>query len=111
MANSMKYGRIVDATTGKGIPDVSVIAAANFFAGPGLGGDNTYRVISHTDENGNYWIPSTWLQMNIMPPVGSPHTRWLISAYKLGYVFVGDEQAWSAQSGRISSICAADLRA
>lgn len=97
MANSAKSGRIVDVTTGQGIPDVAVIAAANHYAaGPnGNGGDNTYRVITHTDANGNYWIPSQWVHLFVTLPYGNSHHTWLISGFKPGYAFVGDDAAWT----------------
>lgn len=102
MANLPKTGRLVDVTTGKGIPDAAVIAAANFYGESfaGSGGDNVYRVIVHTDANGDYWIPNTWLHIGNWIPtipffIRNPHTTWLITAFKPGYVFVGDEKAWT----------------
>lgn len=96
MANTPKTGKVIDATTGKGMPDVLVIAAARFYAGPVIHGSANsapYRIITRTDSDGNYWIPNTWMHTTFGLPGTDPRERWVITAFKLGYVVEGDEEA------------------
>src|ERR1700752_2892876 len=65
MARVPKTGRIVDATSGEGIPDVTVIASATFYACGGLvetrcASNTEYRMLTRTDANGRYWIRPTF---------------------------------------------------
>jgi hypothetical protein len=99
MSNTPKSGKVVDAVTGKGMPDVIVIAAATFNAGPVIHGSSRatpYRIITHTDANGNYWIPSTWSHLSFGMPGTDPREKWLITAFRLGYALEGDEKALKA---------------
>ncbi len=97
MANMPKVGRIVDATTGKGMPDVTVIAAAHFFSQAAFSSNaySPYRIITHTDSNGYYWIPSTWAYLAFAMPWQEPRLTWVVTAFKPDYAIVGDEKAWS----------------
>ncbi len=101
MVFSPKVGRVVDVTTGKGIPHAAVIAAALLRSDKAYGGDGVYRVITYTDADGNYRVPNTWshafgetLEYLITMRAAGPHVVWVITALKPGYAFVGDEDAW-----------------
>lgn len=94
MAYSAKTGRVVDAVTRKGIPDVAVIASGYFFSG-GLYQTQhgcTYNVIGYTDSEGKYWLPGTWRHISPGLPYLDPHNTWSITAVKPGYVFAGDKE-------------------
>jgi hypothetical protein len=104
MAHSPKYGRVVDAVTGKGIPDAVVLASAFYTDDPvGLpighspsgSGVVLYHVATRTDENGSYRLPTTSPNPRILVPSIRPRFRWVVTAYKWGYGVVGDEKAWS----------------
>jgi len=100
MANAAKYGRVVDASTGKGIPDALVIHATRFNPGAAFyGGDPLTRAMVRTDENGNYRIPSAWFTWPASIPfrlfVNEAHTTFLITAFKPGYAFLSDDKAWA----------------
>ncbi len=97
MANMPKGGRIVDATTGKGMSDVTVIAAAHFFSQAAFSSNaySPYRIITHTNSNGYYWIPSTWAYLAFAFPWQEPRLTWVVTAFKPDYAIVGDEKAWS----------------
>lgn len=104
MAHSPKYGRVVDAATGKGIPDAVVLASAFYTDDPvGLpighspsgSGVVLYHVATHTDANGSYRFPTTSPNPRILVPSVRPRFRWVVTAYKWGHGVVGDEKAWS----------------
>jgi len=99
MSNTPKSGKVIDGTTGKGMPNVLVIAAAKFNAGPMIHGSarsTPYRIMTRTDTDGNYWIPNTWRHTTFGFPGTDPRERWFITAFKLGYVVEGDEKAVKA---------------
>jgi hypothetical protein len=100
MANTPKAGRVIDVTTGKGVPDATVIAAAKIYAGSVYsGGENIYRVITHTDKYGNYAIPGTWREswsnLPFRLPGANAHISWFITAFKPNYGFADDEEVWT----------------
>lgn len=98
MVNTPKFGRIVDATTGKGMPDVEVIAVGHFRAqGPihGSVAEYPYRIVTHTDADGNYWIPNMLLHLRFGLPGTDAMQTWMITAFKPGYAIVGNEKSWS----------------
>lgn len=103
MVFSPKVGRVVDVTTGKGIPNAAVIAVALLRADKAYGGDGVYRVITYTDADGNYRVPNTWSHawgettfFLITMRAAVPRVRWVITALKPGYAFVGDDLVWSS---------------
>jgi hypothetical protein len=94
-----KTGRIVDGATGNGIPDIPVIAIGssggmNFFGGGNY--HQLYRILTRTDANGTYRIPSTWRSAPYWSglPGTRPQVNWAITAFKIGYAVVGDDDAW-----------------
>lgn len=92
MANTPKFGRIVDVT-GKGVSNIAVIAHGEFGAeryNGGLTREYTYRVVTHTDADGNYWIPSTWTHIRFALPGMDAQSRWYITALKPGYAIATD---------------------
>ncbi len=98
-AFSPKVGKVVDEQ-GRGISDVTIIAVGKVFDGSSASmGETLYRVMATTESDGSYSIPGTWLQsqrvLPIRPPWFTPRVRWLISAIKPGYVFVGDDLVWT----------------
>lgn len=95
MANMPKSGRLVDESTGKGVPDATVIASAIFNAENPIHGsarDEPYRVLTTTDEDGRYYIPSTWGHLRLALPGMDARERWIITAYKPGYVVAADDE-------------------
>ncbi|MHB8744498.1 MAG: carboxypeptidase-like regulatory domain-containing protein [Sulfuricaulis sp.] len=99
IAHSPKFGRVVDITTGAGIADAYVIAAAYMVdRGDGFIEAHTattteYRVVVRTDSNGRYWIPNTWLHLDFdhfYPFFGSHEESWKLTVIKLGYVLEDD---------------------
>ena len=97
MTNAPKAGRVVDATTGEGMPGVTVIASAHFFAqNPvhGSASDYPYRIITQTDAHGAYYIPATWQDISFAFPGMEAREEWLVTAFKPRHAVVGDEQAW-----------------
>jgi len=98
MANMPKTGRVIDATTGKGMAGVAVIASAQFAAQNLIHGSNVscrYRIITHTDADGGYYISNTWSRLAFGLPGTDPQISYAIVAYKAGYVIDGDERAWT----------------
>lgn len=98
LAHMPKEGTVIDVETNKGMPNVTVIAAARFYQqGIGWGGSNhsdLYSIVTTTDENGHYSIPATWLDMKIGVPGADRTLSWMISALEPGYALVGDEKGW-----------------
>lgn len=105
-----KRGRVVDVTTGKGMPGVFVIATGDaygqVFNPVSSGGfdDPLYRIVARTDANGDYTIPSTWAHAEIwFPPIPfllKLQAEWKITAFLPGYAVVGDEVAWRSFDDR-----------
>lgn len=103
MARVPKSGRVVDSTTGKGIPDATVIAWATFSACGGVvesrcSSTTEYRLLTRTDQDGNYWIRNNYLSgiMPLIPIVLSDRREsWQITVIKPGYAVVGDHVAWT----------------
>jgi len=94
MSNTPKFGKIIDATTGKGMPDVAVIALGHFFAQNPIHGSRAgyvYRLVVHTDENGNYHFPSTWSRVQVGLPGSGATATWFITALKPGYAIADDD--------------------
>src|SRR5437660_817150 len=60
---SPKVGRVVDVTTGQGVPGAAINAASRLGAEGHGSGDGVYRVITYTDADGNYRVPGTWSYM------------------------------------------------
>ena len=111
-----KRGRIMDAATGRGLPDVSVMinwTSGGYGVAGSFGGCDLQRV-AITDADGDYTIPNVygavkfqriWWKKLLAPLLGmsSPGIgyHWSLVAFKPGYVRVGDE-------GRIHNAAAAD---
>lgn len=95
-AYAAKTGKVVDAQQ-KGIPDVAIIASAKFelrYALEGGAQGVLYRFVTYTDTDGNYSIPGMWSHAMTMFPVlpgATPRVKWVITAFKPGYLIVGDE--------------------
>jgi hypothetical protein len=92
-----RTGKVIDGATGKGIPNIPVIASA-YFRGTGLMGtgyqEDRYRVITYTDSDGVYHIPGQWRFLSFELPLPLDyHTGWTIVAFKIGYAIVGDDDA------------------
>lgn len=107
MANSPKKGRVVDKTTGQGMADVAVIATAEFsadngfrFHGGGGGPRCTYKVVTFTDNNGDYSIPNQWLHMTFGIPLlqSESETTWTLTALKPRYAIVEDADDYLAMT-------------
>jgi len=105
MVHAPKSGRIVDEATGKGIPNAFVIAAGVMIcSGSGFieahtSAESEYRVVVHTDDDGNYWLPNKWLHLtfdHFYPFFGSCNEKWKLTAFKPGYVVSDDERIWAA---------------
>jgi hypothetical protein len=98
-AYSAKEGRVIDTATGNGMPNVAVIAVANFFGANLVHGSTQatlYRVITHTDADGNYRIPSKWGELVWWFPSipgTAPDIRWIITVFQPGYAVIGDDRA------------------
>ena len=106
-----KYGRVVDAETGAGIPGVKFIVnwRTSSTGLPGLtGGGGTWcdlQKIVVSDPDGNFMIPDVSKELDIsdrgtrssMTAMGllsvTHDTDWVISAFKPGYVGVSDLEA------------------
>ncbi|MCE7950625.1 MAG: carboxypeptidase regulatory-like domain-containing protein [Xanthomonadales bacterium PRO7] len=100
MTYSPKTGRVVDATTGKGIPGVTVTALGWFWQG-GLfttSSGCTFASFGLTDANGYYRTPSGWRRVNPGAPWFHPGNSWTINAVKPGYTLV-DKSNFKAGSG------------
>jgi hypothetical protein len=106
MTHSSKVGRVVDTITGKGLSGVAVIAAAEvtssatFSPETRTATETEYRVIVRTDSDGNYQIPGTWFHLNfshLIPFFGTTTERWMLTAFKPGYVLTDDEASWNSQ--------------
>ena len=103
MATHMpKTGLVIDTETGKPMPHVIVIASGWSSQGGvlvGNGGYSTlYRIVTYTDDEGRYEIPSTWLDMVLWVPGFSPRVGWVVTVFQTGYAVEGDERAWEADS-------------
>jgi hypothetical protein len=98
-AYSAKYGRVVDASTGEGIPGAFVIAASQFHASNLLNGarhEHPYRMLTRTDAHGDYEFPSTWEHARFGIPGIGAMTSWSITVFKPPYTMVGDETWWAS---------------
>lgn len=109
-----KTGLVIDTETGKPMPHVIVIASGWSSQGGvlvGNGGYSTlYRIVTYTDDEGRYEIPSTWLDMVLWVPGFSPRVGWVVTVFQTGYAVVGDERAWEADSrGMLSRQAASGL--
>lgn len=96
MAHSPKTGRVIDAETGQGMVGVYIVASASFYAQGLFGGsadEPLYRIVTRTDSNGEFKLPSTWSKASFALPIASPRVVWMVTAVKPGYVVVGDEDA------------------
>ena len=97
-----KTGIVVDSETGRPMPHVIVIAAGWTSGGPvlvGPGGySDLYRIVTFTDENGRYRIPSTWNEIITGGPSFGSRTGWVVTVFKPGYAVVGDEKGWEFRS-------------
>ncbi len=108
-----KHGRIVDAYTGAGVPDVKVIAnwrtSSTGLSGYYSGGTwCDLQKIATTDADGNYTIPDVSGELDISDrgthggltpsgPLSVKHDAdWLLITFKPGYVRVGDREKLSA---------------
>ena len=91
-------GLVIDAETGKPMPNVIVIASGWSSQGGvlvGNGGYSTlYRIVTTTNAEGRYYIPTTWLDMVPWVPGFDPQVGWVVTVFQPGYAVVGDEQAW-----------------
>jgi hypothetical protein len=93
MANSAKRGRVVDAKTGEGMTGVFVIASAAYYAQGLVHGStqgNPYRIVTQTDADGHFHIPSTWSSSQLSLPWLDSRERWIVTAFKPGYVIEDD---------------------
>lgn len=94
-ADSPKVGRVVGAD-GRGMPGVTVIASAHFYADGLLGGaasNYPYRYVTRTDASGAFYIPPQWSARAALPGTNA-REDWLVTALEPGYALVGDEIAW-----------------
>lgn len=100
-AHASKFGRVVDADTGKGMAGIIVIASADISTSGGapffpetLSSFTTeYRVVTTTDKDGKYWIHSTWIQSDLrhfLPLFGDFDQEWHVIAFRPGYVMDRD---------------------
>lgn len=94
-----KDGRVVDPS-GHGIPDVTIIAFAKLLDGsPMAAGQGIYRIMTKTNDNGEFHLPNTWgIAMDedpIRPPWFRTRIHWLVTAIKPGFAFAGDDLVWS----------------
>lgn len=94
MATHMaKTGLVIDTETGKPMPNVIVIASGWSSQGGVLvcnGGDSTlYRIVTTTDAEGRYHVPTTWLDMVPWAPGFSPRVGWVITVFQTGYAVMG----------------------
>lgn len=108
IAHMPKKGVVIDSETGQPMPNVIVIAAGWAFQGPIFFGPsgtiNVYRIITYTDSEGRFRIPSTWSGLRWGFPGTDHHYRWAVTAFKPGYAIVGDEIAWQfREDGSIRS--------
>ena len=95
-----KTGLVIDTETGKPMPHVIVIASGWSSQGGVVVGEGSYqklyRIVSYTDADGRYLIPSTWHDMSIWLPGFDSRVGWAITVFHTGYAVVGDERAWEA---------------
>jgi hypothetical protein len=94
MSNTPKFGKIIDTTTGKGMPGVLVIALGHFRADNPIHGSRAgyvYRVVTRTDEGGNYRVPNTWSHIQVGLPGTGATATWFITAFKPGYAIASDD--------------------
>lgn len=93
-----KTGVVIDSETGRPMPHVIVIAAGWTSHGPvlfGPGGySDLYRIVTYTDEDGRYRIPSTWSEIITGIPTFGTRSGWVVTVFKPGYAVVGDEKGW-----------------
>ena len=93
-----KTGLVIDAETSKPMQHVIVIASGWSSQGGvlvGNGGYSTlYRIVTYTDAEGRYRIPTTWLHMVPWVPGFYPRVGWVVTVFRPGYAVLGDEQAW-----------------
>lgn len=93
-----KTGVVIDEETGKPMSNVIVIAAAWTSHGPVLFGPggyaDLYRIVTFTDEEGRYRIPSTWSEIVTGPPTYGTQNGWEVTVFMPGYAVVGDEKGW-----------------
>ncbi|MBX3698900.1 MAG: hypothetical protein KC587_17900 [Nitrospira sp.] len=94
-----KTGLVVDSETGKPMPNVIVIASGWASQGPVFFGqasyNQLYRIVTRTDSEGRYRIPSNWDNWTIAAPGFDYQMGWAITVFKTGYAVVGDDEAWS----------------
>lgn len=93
-AAAMKFGSVIDASTGKGIPNAIVIVQPitrqDAFFVNGSGGC-IYRYVTRTDAKGDYFIPPKWPSGFGMPLMHS-RVYTSIRAFKSGFITEGDEE-------------------
>lgn len=94
-----KTGLVVDSQTGEPMPNVIVIASGWASQGPVFFGqasyNQLYRIVTRTDSEGRYRIPSNWDNWTIAAPGFDYQMGWAITVFKTGYAVVGDDEAWS----------------
>lgn len=99
VAHTAKTGLVVDSETGEPMPNIIVIAVGWASQGPVFFGqasyNQLYRIVTRTDSEGRYRIPSNWDNWTIAAPGFDYQMGWAIAVFKTGYAVVGDEEAWS----------------
>ena len=103
MSHTGKIGKVVEGSSGRGVPDAAVIATAYLTCSGSFGVESRtsteteYRVVAHTDSEGRYVVPSTWFDLDFahfVPFLGACHEVWTLKPFKLGYVSLDDEKLW-----------------
>ena len=97
MSLAAKSGAVIDAATGRGLANVLVFESARFEEAGLVHGSRSealYHVIVETDADGNYTLPSQLSKLRIGIPGTGPTMRFVITAFKPGYVVAGDESGW-----------------
>jgi hypothetical protein len=97
MSIAAKSGTVVDAATGRGLANVLVFESARFDEAGLVHGSRSealYHVIVATDADGNYTLPSQLSKVQVGIPGTGPTMRFVITAFKPGYIVAGDESGW-----------------
>ena len=104
-AAAMKFGSVIDASTGKGIPNAIVIVQPitrqDAFFVNGSGGC-IYRYVTRTDANGGYFIPPKW-PSGFGLPFMHAKVYTSIRVFKSGFITEGDDEFIREESQKTRS--------